>query len=169
MVLAGALPPVRGLILLPAQLLGCMVAGALVSAMFPGDIADVNTTLSPGTSITQGVFIEMFLTCLLIFIVLMLAAEKSKDTFMAPIGIGLALFVAEIAGTSSCILHSLATVKNVPDCMQVCTILVALSTLLAASAVPSPLGTSLAITGSIGSARSSVPSLQLATSALSRP
>lgn len=98
MVLAGALPPVRGAILLPAQLLGCMVAGGLVSAMFPGDIAAVNTTLSPGTSITQGVFIEMFLTCLLIFIVLMLAAEKSKDTFIAPIGIGLALFVAEIAG-----------------------------------------------------------------------
>lgn len=28
----------------------------------------------------------------------MLAAEKSKDTFIAPIGIGLALFVSEIAG-----------------------------------------------------------------------
>lgn len=28
----------------------------------------------------------------------MLAAEKSKDTFLAPIGIGLALFVVEIAG-----------------------------------------------------------------------
>jgi len=28
----------------------------------------------------------------------MLAAEKSKDTFIAPIGIGMALFVAEIAG-----------------------------------------------------------------------
>jgi aquaporin rerated protein, other eukaryote len=28
----------------------------------------------------------------------MLAAEKSKATFIAPIGIGLALFVAEIAG-----------------------------------------------------------------------
>jgi hypothetical protein len=28
----------------------------------------------------------------------MLAAEKSKTTFLAPIGIGLALFVAELAG-----------------------------------------------------------------------
>ena len=28
----------------------------------------------------------------------MLAAEKSKDTFIAPIGIGLALFIVEIAG-----------------------------------------------------------------------
>lgn len=40
----------------------------------------------------------MFLTAELVFTVLMLAAEKSKDTFIAPIGIGLSLFVAEIAG-----------------------------------------------------------------------
>lgn len=75
-----------------------MSAAALVSAMFPGDIANVNTALAPGVSIAQGVFIEMFLTALLIFIILMLAAEKSKDTFIAPIGIGLTLFVAELAG-----------------------------------------------------------------------
>jgi aquaporin related protein len=79
-------------------MLGGMVAAALVSCMFPGDIAIVNTTLSPKTSIAQGVFIEMFLTALLMFIILMLAAEKSKDTFIAPIGIGLALFVAELSG-----------------------------------------------------------------------
>lgn len=30
----------------------------------------------------------------------MLAAEKSKDTFIAPIGIGLALFVVKIAGVA---------------------------------------------------------------------
>ena len=30
----------------------------------------------------------------------MLAAEKSKDTFIAPIGIGLSLFVVEIAGVN---------------------------------------------------------------------
>ncbi|KAH7324077.1 aquaporin [Rhexocercosporidium sp. MPI-PUGE-AT-0058] len=96
--MAGALPWVRGLVLLPAQLLGGMVAAALVSCMFPGDIAVVNTKLSPGTSIAQGVFVEMFLTCQLVFTVLMLAVEKRKDTFVAPIGIGLALFVAEMAG-----------------------------------------------------------------------
>ena len=98
MVLAGTLPPLRGLFLFPAQLLACMVAGGLVSVMFPGDIALTNTTLSPGTSIAQGVFIEMFMTAQLIFVVLMLAAEKSKDTFLAPIGIGLALFVAMMGG-----------------------------------------------------------------------
>lgn len=35
---------------------------------------------------------------MLTFTVLMLAAEKAKQTFVAPIGIGMALFVAEIAG-----------------------------------------------------------------------
>ncbi|KAI6904656.1 hypothetical protein KC318_g6340 [Hortaea werneckii] len=40
----------------------------------------------------------MFLTAELVFTVLMLAAEKSKNTFITPIGIGLALVVAEIAG-----------------------------------------------------------------------
>lgn len=98
MVLSGALPPMRGLILFPAQLLGAIVAAALVSAMFPGDIASVKTTLEPGVSITQGLFIEMFLTCNLIITVLMLAAEKSKATFIAPVGIGLAFFVSELAG-----------------------------------------------------------------------
>ena len=99
--------------------------------MFPGKPA-FTTTLTNGTSIAQGVFIEMFLTAELVFTVLMLAAEKSKTTFIAPgrcfsrspllsapfwcliphilpkeeplilsipiVGIGLALFVAELAG-----------------------------------------------------------------------
>ena len=99
--MAGALPWSRGLVFFPVQLIGGIVAAALVSCMFPGDIARVNTTLSPNTSIVQGVFIEMFLTCELVLAVLMLAVEKSKDTFIAPIGIGLALFVAEIAGESA--------------------------------------------------------------------
>src|ERR1700712_1551859 len=65
--------------------------------MFPGPIAVV-TRLTNGTSIKQGIFIEMFLTSLLVFVILMLAAEKSRATFIAPVGIGLALFVAELCG-----------------------------------------------------------------------
>jgi len=98
--LAGKLPWTRGIIFLPAQLLAGIVAAGLVSCMFPGDIRAVNTTLSPTTSIKQGVFIEMFLTCELTFTVLMLAVEKSKDTFLAPVGVGLALFVTQLAGKS---------------------------------------------------------------------
>ncbi|RAH64978.1 aquaporin-like protein [Aspergillus aculeatinus CBS 121060] len=41
----------------------------------------------------------MFLTTLLLLVtILMLAAEKHNATFLAPVGIGLALFVAELAG-----------------------------------------------------------------------
>ncbi len=86
--------------LFPAQILGGLAGAALNSCMFPGPIAVV-TRLTAGTSITQGVFIEMFLTALLMFVILMLAAEKSRATFIAPVGIGLALFVAELCGKCS--------------------------------------------------------------------
>ena len=95
--ISGALPPIRGALLFIPQFAGGMVASALVSAMFPGPMA-VDTTLGHGTSIAQGLFIEMFLTSLLMITVLMLAVEKSKTTFLAPIGIGLSLFVAHLSG-----------------------------------------------------------------------
>lgn len=41
---------------------------------------------------------DQFLTSQLVFTILVLAADKSKDTFLAPVGIGLALFIVEIAG-----------------------------------------------------------------------
>ncbi|EXJ88699.1 hypothetical protein A1O1_05631 [Capronia coronata CBS 617.96] len=97
MVITGNLPWLRGLLLLPSQLLGGIVAAALVQCMFPGPLV-IGTTLGNGTTPAQGVFIEMFLTALLVFTVLMLAAEKHYATFMAPVGIGLALFVAMMAG-----------------------------------------------------------------------
>ncbi|EXJ77890.1 hypothetical protein A1O3_09049 [Capronia epimyces CBS 606.96] len=97
MVITGNVPWLRGLLLLPAQLLGGIVAAALVRCMFPGPLV-VGTALSGGTTPAQGVFIEMFLTSLLVFTVLMLAAEKHYATFMAPVGIGLALFVGMLAG-----------------------------------------------------------------------
>ena len=56
------------------------------------------TTLAEGTNLAQGLFIEMFLTALLVFTILMLAAEKHRATFIAPIGIGLALFISHLAG-----------------------------------------------------------------------
>ena len=89
------MPWFRGVLLLPAQILGGIVAAALVQCMLPGPIAVV-TSLSNGTSPAQGVFIEAFGTALLVFTILMLAAEKHETTPFAPLGIGLALFVAEL-------------------------------------------------------------------------
>jgi aquaporin rerated protein, other eukaryote len=94
---AGQLPWVRGAFLIPTQLLASMAASGVVLGIFPGPLSAL-TTLTNGTSITQGVFIEMFLTSQLVITVLMLAAEKTKATFIAPVGIGLALFIAELTG-----------------------------------------------------------------------
>lgn len=82
-----------------------------------GTIDSVNTLLVPGASLAQGVFIEMFLTAELVFVVLMLAAEKSKDTFLAPIGIGLALFVAELAGESPPSTLTQSSVEDMEPCI----------------------------------------------------
>lgn len=96
--LAGKLPWARTAFLIPAQLLASMCAGGLAAAMFNDEIVSVNTLLSAETSTAKGLFIEMFMTAELVFVILMLAAEKSKDTFLAPVGIGLALFICELTG-----------------------------------------------------------------------
>ncbi|GAB7363423.1 hypothetical protein MBLNU230_g3699t1 [Neophaeotheca triangularis] len=97
MCLIGALPWFRGVLLFFVQVLGGITAAALVSCMFPGPLT-VRTSLGGGTTVVQGLFIEMFLTAELVFTIFMLAAEKHKGTFIAPVGIGLSLFVAELVG-----------------------------------------------------------------------
>jgi len=97
MCLTGHLPAIRGLVLFPAQILAGICAPAVIDALLPGTL-NVNTVLQNGISVTQGLFLEMFLTSLLVITVLMLAGEKHKSTFLAPVGIGLALFVAELMG-----------------------------------------------------------------------
>ncbi|GAA6023104.1 hypothetical protein JCM10207_007721 [Rhodosporidiobolus poonsookiae] len=97
MTLVGALTPLRAALLTVAQILGGITGSAIIQALLPGTL-NVRTLLSPGTSIVRGLFIEMFLTAMLMITILLLAAEKHKATFLAPIGIGLALFVAELLG-----------------------------------------------------------------------
>jgi len=95
--LIGACKWVRGLLVFIGQILGAIAAAGIVSCLFPSAM-NVSTTLGGGTSIVRGLFIEMFLTAMLVFTILMLAAEKHKGTFLAPIGIGLSLFIAELTG-----------------------------------------------------------------------
>jgi len=73
----GALPYLRGGLLFLVQILGGITAAALVACMFPGALT-VETALGGGTSIVQGLFIEMILTAELVFTIFMLAAEKHK-------------------------------------------------------------------------------------------
>ncbi|KAF2110406.1 aquaporin [Lophiotrema nucula] len=95
--LVGAIDWLKALLLIITQILAAIAAAGVVSALFPNDLT-VRTTLNPNTSVVRGLFIEMLLTAELIFTIFMLAAEKHKATFLAPIGIGLSLFIAELAG-----------------------------------------------------------------------
>jgi len=93
----GSLTAFRAILLAVIQILAAICAAGLVSVMFPGDL-NVKTQLSPTTTLAQGFFIEMILTAQLVFAIFMLAAEKHAGTFIAPVGIGLALFIAELTG-----------------------------------------------------------------------
>lgn len=96
--LLGNLSWVSGIVLTISQFLGGITAAALQNALFPGE-SNMRTTLSGGTTVNQGFWIEFFSTFMLVFTVYMLAGEKHKATYLAPIGIGLALFLGELAAT----------------------------------------------------------------------
>ncbi|KAK7992635.1 hypothetical protein PG988_001429 [Apiospora saccharicola] len=81
----------RAIVLFLSQIVGSITASALVLALFP-------TQFNRGDVAAAGVFIEAIMTAELVFTILMLAKEKHKSTFIAPVGIGLALFVAELVG-----------------------------------------------------------------------
>jgi len=95
MVLVGALTPLRGALLTISQILGGITGAAIIDALTPGTL-NVRTSLAPGVSVARGLFIEMFMTAMLMITILLLAAEKHKATYLAPVGIGLSLFIAEL-------------------------------------------------------------------------
>jgi aquaporin related protein len=97
--LIGALTWARVAILCVAQTVATIIAAYMVAALYPGSL-NVGTALHPEVSHAQGVIIELFLTGQLVFTIFMLAAEKHAGTFLAPIGIGMSLFVAELIGES---------------------------------------------------------------------
>ncbi|KAF2026286.1 aquaporin-like protein [Setomelanomma holmii] len=73
-----------------AQLLAAMAASGFVSALLPGPFI-VATTLDPSISIARGLFLEAFVTSMLILTILMLESGPAK-----PMYIGMSLFVAEL-------------------------------------------------------------------------
>jgi aquaporin rerated protein, other eukaryote len=97
MMIVGALPYVRGCLVIGSQIIARIAAAALVSALLPGPL-NVSTLLGGGTSVVRGLFIEMFLTAQLVFTIFMLATEKHRSTFIAPVGIGLSFFVTQRFG-----------------------------------------------------------------------
>ncbi|KAK8862065.1 MIP family channel protein [Apiospora arundinis] len=97
MVMVKAISVTRAVCLFFAQMLGSMLASVVVRFLFPEKF-NVRTTLSGGTSQVQGVFIEAILTAELVFTIFMMAKEKHRATYLAPVCIGMALFIAEMVG-----------------------------------------------------------------------
>ncbi|KAB8305176.1 hypothetical protein EYC80_004466 [Monilinia laxa] len=93
--LLDAVAPVRAILLVIAQLCASCIAAILVEKIFPNQFGAA-TALGSGTSVGQGFVIETITTAVLIFTIIMLAVEKHRATFIAPIGIGMALFVAHM-------------------------------------------------------------------------
>lgn len=58
MMVVGALPYARGCLIMISQILGGIAASAVVSCMLPGPL-NVRTELGGGTSVVQGLFIEV--------------------------------------------------------------------------------------------------------------
>jgi aquaporin related protein len=73
-----------------AQFLASMAASGFIAALLPGPLT-IATKLDASISITRGLFLEAFVTSMLILTILMLEGGPSK-----PMYIGMSLFVAEL-------------------------------------------------------------------------
>jgi aquaporin rerated protein, other eukaryote len=96
--LSGAFGWQRAIALTVAQYLGAIAASGLIVGLYPSHTLNTRTTLNPQMTINQGFWLEFLMSALLIFTVLMLAAEKHRGTFLAPIGIGLCLLITQLLG-----------------------------------------------------------------------
>jgi aquaporin related protein len=73
-----------------SQLIAGIAAAGFVSALLPGPLI-IATTLDSSISVARGLFLEAFVTSMLILTILMLDGGPSK-----PMYIGMSLFVAQI-------------------------------------------------------------------------
>lgn len=93
----GGINFIRLVLIVAAQIVGSIAASGLVLGLLaPHDGIAATTTLGGGISVTRGFFLELFLTAELVIVIFMLAIEKHRATAVAPVGIGLALFISEL-------------------------------------------------------------------------
>ncbi|KAG8822554.1 hypothetical protein FRC19_005710 [Serendipita sp. 401] len=97
--LIGQISTIRLVLYFIAQLTGAIIASAIIRGVTPEPFL-IKTKLGENINLVQGLFIEVFCTAILILAILMLAAEKSKLTPMAPIGISMTLFACHMFAVS---------------------------------------------------------------------
>lgn len=93
--LSRAISPTRMLFHWVAQMIAGMAASGAVSAITPGPILFENG-LGLGCSKSRGVFLEMFGTSFLCITVIMTAIEKRASNNVAPLPIGISLFIIHL-------------------------------------------------------------------------
>lgn len=94
MCLIGKVAWLKGIFLTVGQVLGAVVASALVKIVFPGTYV-IQTKLGHGATTMQGLLIEVLLTMQLMLAIYFMAVEKHEGNALAALVIGFALFVAE--------------------------------------------------------------------------
>ncbi|KAK0388599.1 hypothetical protein NLU13_4842 [Sarocladium strictum] len=99
LLLAGVVKPARAPLIIITQLVAAIAAAGVTNGLLPGPLLS-RTTLASNMSVTRGLFLEMFLTAQLVLTVFFLAVEKHRGTFLAPIGIGVSLFIAMLCGVN---------------------------------------------------------------------
>lgn len=105
--ICGAFNWVRLLVNIIMQFLGALAAAGIVSVLLPGRL-QAETSLGSGATVAQGFFLEVILTGQLVMTIIMLAVEKSRTSFIAPLAIGLTLFVDHLIGKSTSGPHLIA-------------------------------------------------------------
>ncbi|BFZ54182.1 hypothetical protein PYCC9005_001214 [Savitreella phatthalungensis] len=131
--LVRAIPPLRLVVNIAAQLIGAIIASVVVKAIVPGKLlvtssmptmlADDGTTEIFVVSHVGALAIEALVTAGLVLTVLFLAVEKHRSTPMAPLLVGLSITVAHLAAVpfTSCganparTLGTLVAVGKYPD------------------------------------------------------
>ncbi|GAA5884678.1 hypothetical protein JCM6882_005346 [Rhodosporidiobolus microsporus] len=117
MLLAGAVTPLRAIILVISQLLGGISGAALIEALLPGTL-NVRTLKGGGISTARALWLEAFLTGTLMLTMcassslpfppspnsslasnsLLLAAKPNRAKHLAPMAIGFSFFTCELVG-----------------------------------------------------------------------
>ena len=100
---AGRQPPVECLSYIGGQVAGAMAASALLHALFPSH--ETLGATSPLSDVAQSFVLEIVITSILMFVILMVSTGAKEKGIMAGIAIGgtvglLALFAGPICGAS---------------------------------------------------------------------
>jgi len=88
--ITGKIPWLRAIQTIVAQVIAAIAASGFVSALLPGPL-NIDTKLDASMSVARGIFLEAFVTSMLVLTILMLEGGPSK-----PMYIGMSLFVAEL-------------------------------------------------------------------------